>query len=206
MTRTYELGFIVEPRQSDEEVQAITERFVGLVEEGGSSVTYIDSWGKRKLAYPINKFNEGRYVFLYVTAEEEPPPWPTVERLMQQDEKILRYLVVRTDHDLKRAFRKGKIKPEVPGTTTEADEAAEGSGDDTTAEATTADASDVKPAEAKAAEAKPAKTEAAEAKPAETEAAEAKPVKTEAAETQVAEGDASETESSDDSTDTGEEN
>ena len=115
MTRTYELGFIVEPRQNDDEVQAITDRFTGLLEEAGSTITYIDSWGKRKLAYPIRKFNEGKYVFVYVSAENEPPPWTEIERLMMQDEKILRHMVIRTDEDLKRAFRKGKVKPPIPG-------------------------------------------------------------------------------------------
>ncbi|MEM6797764.1 MAG: 30S ribosomal protein S6, partial [Acidobacteriota bacterium] len=126
MTRTYELGFIVEPRQTDDEVQAITERFTGMLQEAGSTITYVDHWGKRKLAYPIQKFNEGRYVFVYVSADGEPPPWPNIERLMLQDERILRHLIVRTDHDLKRAFRKGKVKPHVPGTETEgAEEGAE---------------------------------------------------------------------------------
>ncbi|MEO1366459.1 MAG: 30S ribosomal protein S6 [Acidobacteriota bacterium] len=121
MTRTYELGIIVEPRQNDDEVQAITDRFTGLLEEAGSTITFVDTWGKRKLAYPIRKFNEGKYVFIYVTSETEPPPWTEIERLMLQDEKILRHLVIRTDEDLKRAFRKGKVKPPVPGAEEEAE-------------------------------------------------------------------------------------
>lgn len=115
--RIYELGFIVEPRQNDEEVQALTERFQGMIEDSGSKVAYIDHWGKRKLAYPIRKFNEGKYVFLYVTSDESVPPWPDIERLMLQDERILRHLVVRTDEDLKRALRKGKVKPKIKGIT-----------------------------------------------------------------------------------------
>lgn len=115
--RIYELGFIVEPRQNDDEVQALTERFRGMIEDSGSKVAYIDDWGKRKLAYPIRKFNEGKYVFLYVTSDESVPPWPDIERLMLQDERILRHLVVRTDEDLKRALRKAKVKPKIKGIT-----------------------------------------------------------------------------------------
>ena len=122
MTRTYELGFIVEPRQNDDEVQAITDRFTGILEDAGSKVTYVDHWGKRKLAYPIRKFQEGKYVFVYVTSEGAAPPWTDVERLMMQDEKILRFLVIRTDEDIKRANRKGKVKPEVPGAKAKDDE------------------------------------------------------------------------------------
>ncbi|MEM1178895.1 MAG: 30S ribosomal protein S6 [Acidobacteriota bacterium] len=116
------MGIIVEPRQNDDEVQAITDRFTGMLEEAGSTVTYVDNWGKRKLAYPIRKFNEGKYIFVYVSSEAAPPPWSEIERLMLQDEKILRHLVVRTDEDLKRAFRKGKVKPPVPGAEEEAAE------------------------------------------------------------------------------------
>lgn len=114
MTRTYELAFIVEPRQSEDEVKAIATKYRELIEASGATVTHEDHWGKRKLAYPIHKFNEGQYVFLYVSADGVTPPWPDVERLMMQDEKILRHLVVRTDEDLKRAATKGKKKPVPP--------------------------------------------------------------------------------------------
>ncbi|MCG8461139.1 MAG: 30S ribosomal protein S6 [Holophagales bacterium] len=169
MTRTYELGFVVEPRQNDDEVQAIIDRFSGMIEEAGSQVTHVDNWGKRKLAYPIRKFNEGKYAFLYVSSDEAPPPWPEIERLMQQDEKILRFLTVRTDEDLKRAFRKGKVKPEVPG----AETAGEGAGEDGKAEAqpTAESPATESPAAEAAAEAPAAdSTEAAAESPA-TEAA-----------------------------------
>lgn len=184
MTRTYELGFIVEPRQNDDEVQAITDRFTGMIENAGSTITYVDQWGKRKLAYPIRKFQEGKYVFVYVTSEGATPPWPDIERLMTQDEKILRFLVVRTDEDIKRANRKGKVKPQMPGAeeaTEEEAKAAEGDVKPAEGEA------DAKPAEGgdKAAEAKPAEGDA-DAKPAEgdaeTKAEESAPEATEAAE------------------------
>lgn len=144
MTRTYELGFVVEPRQNDDEVQAITDRFTGILEEAGSKITYVDHWGKRKLAYPIRKFQEGKYVFVYVASDNGTPPWPDVERLMMQDERILRFLVVRTDEDLKRAYRKGKVKPPVPGAKAkdddEAGETVEASGaEETKAEETKAE-------------------------------------------------------------------
>ena len=121
MARLYELGFIVEPRQSDDEVQAITDKYKGMIEASGAEIKFVDTWGKRKLAYPIRNYNEGKYVFVYVSAEGRVP-WPDVERLMMQDEKILRHLVVRTDQDLKRAYRKAKIKPRMPWETDEAGE------------------------------------------------------------------------------------
>ena len=122
MTRLYELGFIVEPRQSDDEVQAITDKYKEMVEASGAEIKYVDIWGKRKLAYPIRNYTEGKYVFVYVSADGSVP-WPDVERLMMQDEKILRHLVVRTDEDLKRAYRKAKIKPRMPWETEDEAEA-----------------------------------------------------------------------------------
>jgi len=118
MTRLYELGFIVEPRRSDDEVQAITDKYRGLIEASGAEIKYVDSWGKRKLAYSIRNYNEGKYVFIYVSADGRVP-WPDVERLLMQDENILRHLVVRTDEDLKRAYRKAKIRPMMPWETEE---------------------------------------------------------------------------------------
>lgn len=120
MNRLYELGIVTEPRQTDEEVKALIDRLEELLSESGSEVFHIEDWGKRKLAYPIRKFNEGKYAFLFVAARDgSVPPWPNIERLLQQDERILRHLVVRTDEDLKRALRNGKVKPEVPGMTAE---------------------------------------------------------------------------------------
>ena len=113
MARLYELGFIVEPRQSDDEVHAITDKYKGMIEASGAEIKYVDHWGKRRLAYPIRKYNEGKYVFVYVSAENSVP-WPDIERLLMQDEKVLRHLVVRTDQDLKRAYRKAKVKPRMP--------------------------------------------------------------------------------------------
>ncbi len=120
MSRLYELGFVVEPRQSDDEVQAITDKYKEMIEASGAEIKFIDSWGKRKLAYPIKNFTEGKYVFVYVSADGRVP-WPDVERLMMQDEKVLRHLVVRTDKDLKRAYRKAKVKPKMPWETDEQD-------------------------------------------------------------------------------------
>jgi small subunit ribosomal protein S6 len=62
----------------------------------GGQVTKEESWGKRKLAYPIEKLTEGTYHLFYVSAEDENP-FPEVERRMQQNEKVLRFLTVRTD-------------------------------------------------------------------------------------------------------------
>jgi small subunit ribosomal protein S6 len=107
--RTYELVFVVDPRVSDEDVVAMTQEYKQMISAGGSQVTKEESWGRRKLAYPIAKLNEGKYVLLGIESEGGKSSLPEVEHRMRQNDKILRYLTVRTDEDLKRAA--GRQRP-----------------------------------------------------------------------------------------------
>ncbi len=95
--RVYEIMFIVDPRVSDEDVVTLTGEVSHLVEHGGGQVARSESWGRRKLAYPIQKVKEGKYVLLYVTTENGANPLPEVELRLKQNDKVLRYLTVRTD-------------------------------------------------------------------------------------------------------------
>ena len=110
MNRSYELMFIADPRLTDEEVVGLTDDYKEMITTAGAVITKEESWGKRKLAYPIEKLTEGKYVLLYVEADGVNP-FPEVERRLRQNDKIVRFLTVRTDEDLKRAARKGKKKP-----------------------------------------------------------------------------------------------
>jgi small subunit ribosomal protein S6 len=101
--RTYELVFVVDPRVSDEDVVAMTQEYKQMITAGGSQVSKEESWGRRKLAYPIAKLNEGKYVLLGIESEGGKSSLPEVEHRMRQNDKILRHLTVRTDEDLKRA-------------------------------------------------------------------------------------------------------
>lgn len=112
MTRSYELVFIVDPRVTDEEVVALTDDYKAMLSASGAKVVKEESWGRRRLAYPIKKLNEGKYVVLFVEANGVNP-FPEVEQRLNQNDKILRFLTVRTDLDLKRAARKGKPPREV---------------------------------------------------------------------------------------------
>ena len=108
MRRTYELALVLDPALSDEDQVGLVDEIKKLVSSKGVEVVKEESWGKRKLAYPVGKVTEGRYVFLYVVAEGDPPPVAQVEKRLNQNERVLRYLWLRTDEDLRRAMRKGK--------------------------------------------------------------------------------------------------
>jgi small subunit ribosomal protein S6 len=106
--RTYELMFVVDPRVSDEDVVTMIQDYKNMITAGGGGVqiTGEENWGRRKLAYPIEKLTEGKYVLLYISSENGSTALPEVEHRMRQNDKILRYLTVRTDEDLKRAARR----------------------------------------------------------------------------------------------------
>jgi len=113
--RTYELVFVVDPRVSDEEVVTMIQEYRQMISAGGSEIVTEENWGRRKLAYPINKLNEGKYVLFGITSQDGKTSLPEVEHRMRQNEKILRYLTVRTDEDLKRAARRKPVVRTGPG-------------------------------------------------------------------------------------------
>jgi small subunit ribosomal protein S6 len=108
MRRTYELALVVDPRLGEEEAVEVVDQYRQMVIEAGAEITKEESWGKRKLAYPINKLTEGYFTFLYIVADGVEVPVREIEFRLTQNESVLRYLTVRTDQDLQRAISKGK--------------------------------------------------------------------------------------------------
>lgn len=107
--RTYELALVADPRISDDDMTALTNDTKQLITSRGGEILREESWGRRKLAYPIDKVTEGRYHFLYLQMEPATAKLlPEVEMRLNQNDKILRFLTVRTDQDLKRASNRGK--------------------------------------------------------------------------------------------------
>jgi small subunit ribosomal protein S6 len=88
----YELGAIIKPGLEDEAYKAELERLQGFVQRFGGVIDKIDEWGRRKLAYPINKITEGNYVFIYFTAPPEAPA--EIEGRIRIAENIMRFLLV----------------------------------------------------------------------------------------------------------------
>lgn len=102
--RTYELVVVYSPRVADDEVTGLSGEIKQLLTAaGGVTITKTDVWGRRRLAYEIEEFTEGKYVVLYFASEDGSTPIPEVERRLMQNDRILRFLTTRTDVDLKRA-------------------------------------------------------------------------------------------------------
>ena len=91
--RNYELTAIVTPTVEEADVQIAVDRVTGWIEAGGGQVTEVNNWGRRQLAYPIQKLTEGTYVLWHTQLETEA--LNELERNLKLDTDIIRYLLVR---------------------------------------------------------------------------------------------------------------
>ena len=90
----YEVMFIIDPTLEDEKKDAAVERVKGIIAAEGE-VGNVDVWGLRKLAYPIQKKNEGYYVVIDFKAE---PTLPTeLDRRLRISEDFMRHIIVNKD-------------------------------------------------------------------------------------------------------------
>ena len=106
--RTYEVLFILSPQIAEEEATTLTNEFRSVAEKTGATLKNEEAWGRRRLAYPINKFNEGNYhLFVF----ESDGSLAELDRRMKNSDRILRHMIVRTDLDLKRADKLAKRNP-----------------------------------------------------------------------------------------------
>ena len=86
----YEALYIINPQLTEEDTQAMVEKFKAMVEAEGT-LTAIDEWGKRRLAYPIEDLNEGYYVLMNFESKPEFPA--ELDRVMKITEGIMRCLI-----------------------------------------------------------------------------------------------------------------
>ncbi len=101
MTSRYEIGFIVTPEVNEEEVKKIIETITSIITKSKGVIENLDEWGRKKLAFPIQKNLEGYYVF--VQTEVDGAVIATLERRLKQMEKVLRFITLRLDDKLKKS-------------------------------------------------------------------------------------------------------
>ena len=89
ITGKYEVLYIIDATIGEEGIAALVEKFKAMVEAEGT-LTNIDEWGKRRLAYPINDLPEGYYVLMNYEAKPELPA--EMERVMKITEGVMRCL------------------------------------------------------------------------------------------------------------------
>ena len=89
-TEKYEALYVLNPNLTEEETQAIVEKFKTLIEQNGT-VDEMEEWGKRKLAYEINYLTEGYYVLVKFTSGPELPA--ELDRILGITDGVIRSLV-----------------------------------------------------------------------------------------------------------------
>ena len=99
--RIYEVMFIIDSGAPDDEVAQLSESFQRIVTDQGGTITKAETMGKRKLAYPIGRKNEGTYVLFEI--EGSGREIAELERRMRVSDRIIRYITVRVDEDRRRA-------------------------------------------------------------------------------------------------------
>ena len=91
----YELAVVVSAKIEDDERAAVVEKAKALVERFGGQITNVDDWGKRRLAYEVQKMKEAFYYFIQFDAESSVPA--EIESRIRIMDNVIRYLCVRRD-------------------------------------------------------------------------------------------------------------
>jgi small subunit ribosomal protein S6 len=89
--RDYELVFIVHPDLDETALKDVISKVSGWITDAGGSISKVDLWGKRKMAYSIRKQKEGQYVLL--RTQMEPTFGVTLERNLRFLEPVMRFLL-----------------------------------------------------------------------------------------------------------------
>jgi small subunit ribosomal protein S6 len=97
--RRYELMLVLRPDAPDERIAAIVDRTTRQITADGGQIVKVAPWGRRRLAYPIERYREGSYHI--VVFEGVPSTIVEIERSLLITEEVLRHLVVRQDRPLK---------------------------------------------------------------------------------------------------------
>ncbi len=100
----YETTYLIKPELPDDAVKAVLEKVTGIIENHEGSILLTDDWGKRKLAYPIQKHTRGHY--FNVNYVSPPNLIAELERNLRIDDNLLRFLTVKIGDDVDVEARK----------------------------------------------------------------------------------------------------
>jgi len=104
--RIYEELFIAKPDAPDEEGDQFVEQLRSHLTGAGATVDKVEKWGKRRLAYRVDKYREGSYILFQFTAG--PETVKELERRLRVSDLVIKFLTVRIDETLKRLEKRKK--------------------------------------------------------------------------------------------------
>ena len=91
----YELAVVVSAKSEDDERAAVVDKCKALIERFGGTVTNVDDWGKKRMAYEVQKMKDAFYYFIQFDAETSAPV--EIENRIRIMDNVLRFLIVKQD-------------------------------------------------------------------------------------------------------------
>jgi small subunit ribosomal protein S6 len=95
VSRDYELGFILNPEVSEDEIRSLLGRIEQIVANYGGQIFKVNQWGRRHLAYPIERHRDGYYIFIDMILT--PETVAEIERTLRVSELVFRHMMKRRD-------------------------------------------------------------------------------------------------------------
>jgi small subunit ribosomal protein S6 len=96
--RHYEIVFLVHPDQSDQ-VKGMIDRYQKIIQDAGGSISRLEDWGRRQLAYPIKKVHKAHYVLMNVTTTSAVIT--QLREMFHHSDAVLRDLILQMPHEVK---------------------------------------------------------------------------------------------------------
>jgi small subunit ribosomal protein S6 len=93
--REYELMVVLDPNLDEAAIEALNTRIQNMVTQRGGSIESVESWGRKRLAYPIGRYRDG----VYILSRFQMPPNAAaeIERALKLTESVIRHLLVRAE-------------------------------------------------------------------------------------------------------------
>ena len=115
----YETVYILKPTLSNEKVEEVLEKVKGIITSGNGTVILSDSWGKRRLAYPVKKNKEGTYYLLQFSADGKVVG--VLENFFRTTDDVIKYITLKIEKSFKKKpepkeeEKSDIVKPEIEG-------------------------------------------------------------------------------------------
>ena len=106
--RRYELMLVIRPDVADDRGQAVIDRTTRQITAAGGQIVKVAPWGRRRLAYPIDRYREGSYHIILFQAPADA--LAELEHSLQITEEVLRHLVTRDDRPVKAKAREDGVE------------------------------------------------------------------------------------------------
>jgi small subunit ribosomal protein S6 len=109
IVRTYETLYIVDPNLTDEQVQAVMDKYRGIVTSMGGEMIASERWDRRRLAYEVKGQREGIYILMYFNGEASVQA--EIDRVMKISEDVFRHLITREENNQAEAAKERALRP-----------------------------------------------------------------------------------------------